>query len=67
MNRKEFRRYKDEYLIDFKDSLESFLNDWVKKNNTDNDKKMNDLIVEVFTNDYKRIKTLSYFPDYQEP
>lgn len=67
MTQKEFREYKDEYLQDFKTELEVFLNRWIHFNNSKYDKKLNDVIVETFTNDYKRIKTLSFFPEFDLP
>lgn len=67
MNNREFRNYKDNYLAELKTSLESFLNCWIKEHDSDNDKKLNELVVDIYTNDYRRIKTLTYFPDYEKP
>lgn len=67
MNNKQFRDYKDCYLKDFKNELEQFLNEWICWHDSNEDKKLNDLISKSFVETYKRIKTLSYFPEYELP
>lgn len=67
MNSKEYRIHKDKYLKDFQIELEQFLNEWKCWHDTKNDKKLNDLILTSFNDTYKRIKTLTYFPEYELP
>lgn len=67
MTEKEYRDYKDDYLEDLRRNLEFFLNEWVKINKSPEDKKLNDAVVDIFTNSFKRLKTLSYFPEYNKP
>lgn len=67
MTVKEYREYKDEYIEDFEYEFNNFLKSWLLKNESDYDRKLNDMIKDIFTRDLKRIKTLTYFPEYDLP
>lgn len=67
MDKVEYRHYKDEYLEDLKHDLDKFLKHWKEINNLPIDKQMNNLVEELFLNCYRRIKTLSFFPEYELP
>lgn len=67
MNEKEFRDYKDNYLNELKDFTIEFLEIWQEHNPQKEAEKLNELVIELYGNTYKRIKTLSYFPEYNLP
>lgn len=67
MTQREYRTFKDNYLRELKNDLELFLNQWVKDHDTIQHKDLNDLVVDTFINNYQRIKTLTYFPQYDLP
>ena len=67
MTEKQFRDYKDIYLDDLKEYLLEFLEIWTERKSNRNDKKLNELVVQILSDDFKKIQTLSYFPEYDLP
>lgn len=68
MTEKQYMDYKRQYLKDLKIALRAFMNKFISDgHNHSYDKKLNNLLMEFINNDYKRMETLLYFPEYKLP
>ena len=68
MNEFEFKEYKRQYLKDLKVAYRRFMNEFIDNNhNHSYDQKLNKMVMEFINEDYKRMETLLYFPEFKLP